>query len=1231
MHHNAVSLPDYVTRVCTVALFLTCNAGAAYASLPITFEENRGQVAGEALFIARTPGYRLFLTRRGAEVGIQDGHAVRISLAGSRDTTPVGIRRLVTKTNYLIGADPAGWRTGIANYAEVRYARIYPGIDMSWHARGSDIEHDFLVAAGADPRQIRLVLSGAALRITAEGDLAAGTLRFHKPRAFQEGREVACRYELRGRNVRFALGPYDGSRPLTIDPVLSFSTYLGGTAPGSTTTPPTTTPVATALDGAGNLYVGGGTSSLDFPVTAGALQPRGTGGVCSMHFAGVPVGVLFTDPCSDLFVAKFSGDGSTLLYATYLGGPGNNSFIAMAVGAAGNVYIAGRSTVAQGSTSTTPGFPNLVALPGQTLAANTSFVTELSANGSSMVYATALPVDPVAVAVDASGALYITGTTKGGLPTVNGFQPALANPALSKTTDAGNHWQSLANGVPGGYVIAADPTNPLVLYVGSSSHLYKTSDGGMSWNSVFDSGDPKNGVFSAAIDPKSPQNLYIGVANQPTVYKSGDGGATWTSGTGLGYAPLCVTIDPKTPSVLYAGTLYGIYRSADGGGTWQPTGLFGISGVKSYQVTRVVIDPTQTATIYAATQDGIMKSIDGGATWNLMNNGIPQPAYSQFFDVEALAIDSTAPQTLYTAMLENPGVFKTTDGGAHWTQTALPANTGYVNSLLVDPQNHTRIWAATSGGGVVVSPDSGTTWALTALPHFATISLAADAAGAIYTAGAVPPSDAFAMKLDPTGANIVYSTFVGGTGDEIAGGIAVDASGRAYIAGETDSRDFPVASPLQAQLTGTSDVFVTVVDPTGSHLVWSTYLGGSGSEGATAIALDAAGNVHVAGVVSQRNTFPAIGPVSGPADVTADAFVAKLKGDGSATIFSTHLGGNSYDTARSVAADAAGNTYVAGFTYSADLPTVNAVQPTLAGNINALVAEFDGRTGAVGYATYLGGTKSDYGIGIATDASGNAYVAGTTGSPDFPLKNPWQSSVSTGFVAKLGPPLRMNNVTNAASYTPAVTPGELVSIFGAALASSTASATQLPLPTQLSDAQVIVNGIAVPLLYASPQQLNAQIRFETAPGAAQVQVSSAAGTSTMTVQVTATAPAIFTLNQQGTGPGAILHGQTYQVVSGSSPAAAGEIISIYCTGLGAVNPPAQTGGVPPDPPPQVVDPVQVSIGGLPAPVLYAGVAPGYAGLYQINAQIPIGTPSGPQPLQIIQNGAASNTVTVTVQ
>jgi uncharacterized protein (TIGR03437 family) len=146
-----------------------------------------------------------------------------------------------------------------------------------------------------------------------------------------------------------------------------------------------------------------------------------------------------------------------------------------------------------------------------------------------------------------------------------------------------------------------------------------------------------------------------------------------------------------------------------------------------------------------------------------------------------------------------------------------------------------------------------------------------------------------------------------------------------------------------------------------------------------------------------------------------------------------------------------------------------------------------------------------------------------------------------------------------------------------------------------------------------------------------VQVSSSAGTGTITVQVAAIAPAIFALNEQGTGAGAILHGITYQVVADSNPATAGEIISIYCTGLGAVNPPAQTGAAPPVPPPQTAVPVQVSIAGVMAQVTYAGVAPGFPGLYQVNAQVPAGTPSGAQALQITENGVVSNTVTVAVQ
>jgi len=235
----------------TLILSLTCGVGTAFAALPITFEENRGQVPPEVAFLSRAAGYRVFLTRRGAVITLRDGQAVRINLANSRKTTPVGTRCLVAKTNYLPGTDPAGWRTGIANYERVTYPQAYPGIDVTWHSRSDQIEHDFLVAPGADPRRIQLVFSGAALRLTPDGDLMAGKLRFHKPRAYQEDREVECRSELHGSRGRFLLGPYDRARPLAIDPVLSFSTFLGNGLP-----------VATALDVAGNVYVAGNSGTI---------------------------------------------------------------------------------------------------------------------------------------------------------------------------------------------------------------------------------------------------------------------------------------------------------------------------------------------------------------------------------------------------------------------------------------------------------------------------------------------------------------------------------------------------------------------------------------------------------------------------------------------------------------------------------------------------------------------------------------------------------------------------------------------------------------------------------------------------------------------------------------------------------------------------------------------------------------------------------------------------------
>src|SRR5690348_10384779 len=168
MTHAAPRWRRQITRVFTLVLPLTCGVGTALAAL-LTFEANHGQTSAEVAFLSRTARYRLFLTGRGAVIAFQDGHAVRIRLAHSRNTAPVGTHLLVTKTNYLLGPDPARWKKDIPNYPAVRYSQVYPGIDLTWHAHGDELEHDFLVAPAANPARIRLRFSGATLRLTPEG------------------------------------------------------------------------------------------------------------------------------------------------------------------------------------------------------------------------------------------------------------------------------------------------------------------------------------------------------------------------------------------------------------------------------------------------------------------------------------------------------------------------------------------------------------------------------------------------------------------------------------------------------------------------------------------------------------------------------------------------------------------------------------------------------------------------------------------------------------------------------------------------------------------------------------------------------------------------------------------------------------------------------------------------------------------------------------------------------
>jgi hypothetical protein len=349
-------------------------------------------------------GYTLFLT--GDEAVLNLGEPIRPDSAAAAKNSvlrmrviganpgvqPEGIDVLPGKINHFRGNNPAQWQIGNWTYARVRYPSIYAGIDLVYYGNHGQLEYDFVAAPRADPARITLGFAGTEkIDIGPQGELvlqtANGNLRQHKPVLYQEvngtRRQVPGGYVLKGeQRVGFQVGSYDPSIPLVIDPVLSFSTYLGGTGIENA--------YGIALDGDGNVYVTGETASTDFPTTDGAFQGTSGGD-------------------RDVFVAKLDSSGGTLLYATYLGGSGWDRGNAIAVDSAGNAYVTGRTNSM--NFPTTPGAFQ-TEYQGDEFDA---FVTKLSPNGDQLIYSTYLGGSDndaaFAIAVDGTGRAYVSGGT----------------------------------------------------------------------------------------------------------------------------------------------------------------------------------------------------------------------------------------------------------------------------------------------------------------------------------------------------------------------------------------------------------------------------------------------------------------------------------------------------------------------------------------------------------------------------------------------------------------------------------------------------------------------------------------------------------------------------------------------------------------------------------------------------------------------------------------------------
>ena len=466
--------------------------------------------------------------------------------------------------------------------------------------------------------------------------------------------------------------------------------------------------------------------------------------------------------------------------------------------------------------------------------------------------------------------------------------------------------------------------------------------------------------------------------------------------------------------------------------------------------------------------------------------------------------------------------------------------------------------------------------------------------------------DAFVLKLTGAGA-VSYATYLGGSREDCAFGIAVDGQGSAYVAGNTTSTNFrTTAGAFQTEYKGVGgnniypggDGFVAKLNPTGTALVYSTYLGGARDDWATGIAVDSAGNAYVTGATlstnfpvstdAQQRTFGGTNPANRIS--IGDAFLAQLNPAGTALVYSTYLGGSSEDIGIGVAVNASGSVAVAGATRSRNFPVTPGAAQTIFGGVSGtnepigdvFVVRFNGSGGGTGSNVVLGGV-----------ASAASYAAG------------------------------------------AVAPGEIVVLGGTSIGPSALTTLVLnsgnTVSNTLAGTRVFFDNTPAPMIYASGAQSSAVVPYDVA-GKTTTQITveyQGQRSAPLTMPVVAAKPALFSANGSGTGPGAILN-EDSSLNSAANASPRGRVIVIYLTGTGQTDPIGTDGLLALTNFPKPRAPITVTIGGRPADVLYAGAAPGLvAGVTQINAKVPEDAATG-NPEVIVTAGTARSQSGLTV-
>jgi hypothetical protein len=710
------------------------------AGQPLYFEANRGQADSPAQFIARgrdsqfliSPDAAQFVLRKTTAPGAFSARTVRMQFVDADSRAQIsGAEELPGKINYLIGNEPAGWQTGVPTFAKVRVSDIYSGVNLIYYGNQRQLEYDFTIAPGANPGVIAIRFDGADnISIGPAGELILklgnDEIRQPKPVIYQTAN--GARWEISGgysildaHTVAFAVGDYDRSLPLVIDPILSYSTYFGGSASDAA--------YKVAVDMNGFVYVAGSTLSPNL-ATVGTFQTNYAGGTYT----------------GDAFVAKFSYDGTNvaLVYCTYLGGSQDDFAYGLAVDNAGDVFLTGSTD--------SPNFPTNNALYpkilGHAYASSHSgtfynanaFVTELNTNGSRLVYSTYLGGSGnisqgigdtgTGIAVDASGNAYVTGfTTSTNFPATNSLVYQ-----LSGTNHTFNHLAGFYNA----FLAKIGP--------GGTSLLYSTYFGGTNMDEA--TGVAVDGSGSAYVAGFTDSTNFPTTTN---AFQTVLGGTT----NFLGYNAFVAKFAPSGTNLIYS------------------TFLGGTNGDQAFGI---AVDAAGDAYVTGGAASpnfpNTLANLGNGLTNNL-TYGYP------------VTTNAFLTQIVWNGANAFIG-YSTVFGG-----TNFGVDVGY--GVAVDPQGNAFVCGATTSTNFPT---------LNATNYFATTNSGG--------------SDVFVTAFNTNGSALLYSVYLGGANNDYGYGIAVDASGSAYIVGQTLSANFPATNAittnaLHAALNGTSDAFLAKI------------------------------------------------------------------------------------------------------------------------------------------------------------------------------------------------------------------------------------------------------------------------------------------------------------------------------------------------------------------------------------------------------------------------------------